>query len=106
MALKDIGYVNSLDRKLQFTSNSRTRISVEGSMIFSDLNLSPPSLSKTGVSKKTIRYHNPFAKEQGVAKKNSQSYRLNTPIVWAHTVRATSAFSMRTLRVVFNVVLF
>ena len=34
----------------------------------SDLILSPPSLSKTGVSKETFRYHNPLAKEKRVTK--------------------------------------
>ena len=34
----------------------------------SDLILSPPSLSKTDVSKETLRYHNPLAKEKGVTK--------------------------------------
>ena len=63
MALNDIWYVNSLDRKGQFTANKRRR-----RHIFSDLILSPPPLSKTGVSEETFRYHNPLAKEKGLQK--------------------------------------
>ena len=58
MALQDFGYVYSLDRKRQFTSEIKRRhvqeISVEGGSNFSDLILSPPSLSNTGVSLETF----------------------------------------------------
>ena len=68
MALKDIGYVHSLDRKGQCTSNSRTRNKRRRRHIFSDFILCPRSLSKTGVSSETFRYHNPLAKEKGATK--------------------------------------
>ena len=83
MALKDIGFVNSLDRKGQFTTNSRTRNKRRRTHNFFSFDYVSPITFKNGCPLGNFKYHNPLDKEKGVTiffRSNATSVSLNVMI--------------------------